>query len=223
MKCMLLAAGLGERLRPITDTTPKALVKVANKPIIEYHLENLANAGYKEVVINLSYLGHLIEQHLGDGSAYGLSIEYSREGEKPLETAGGIIKALPLLGDKPFLVINADIWCNHSLSFASLSNDKLAHLVLVNNPLHHPKGDFAYEFGKVYNSGKNFLTFSGIGIYHPKLFKNFNTEKRALAPILRESIDQQLVSAEYFTDKWFDIGTQERLSQANAFVAKGTS
>ena len=222
MKCMLLAAGLGQRLRPITETIPKALVKVANKPLIEYHLENLANAGYKEIVINLSHLGELIEQHLGDGSAFGLTIEYSREGDKPLETAGGIIKALPLLGEKPFLVINADIWCNHSLSFANISSDKLAHLVLVNNPTHHPKGDFAYEFGKVYNSGKNYLTFSGIGIYDPTLFSNFNAEKLALAPILRELIDQQLVSAEYFTDHWFDIGTQERLLQANDFVTKAT-
>lgn len=220
MKCMLLAAGLGKRLRPITDTTPKPLVKIAGKPLIEYHLENLANAGYKEVVINLSYLGQLIEQHLGDGSRFGLSIKYSWEGEKPLETAGGIIKALPLLGDKPFLVMNADIWSNHSLSFAKLSSDKLAHLVLVNNPEHHPKGDFSYEFGKVYNSGKNQLTFSGIGIYSPEVFNNLNTEKLALAPILRKLIDQKLVGAEYFTGNWFDIGTQERLLQAENYVAK---
>lgn len=220
MKCMLLAAGLGERLRPITDTTPKPLVKVAGKPLIEYHLDNLANAGYKEVVINLSHLGNLIEQYLGDGSRFGLSIEYSREGNKPLETAGGIVNALPLLGNKPFLVINADIWCNHLLSFANLSNDKLAHLVLVNNPKHNPNGDFAYEFGRIYNSGKNYLTFSGIGIYSPKLFENLTTEKIALAPILRTSIDQELVSAEYFMGDWFDIGTQERLAQANNFMGK---
>lgn len=220
MKCMLLAAGLGKRLRPITDTTPKPLVKIAGKPLIEYHLENLANAGYKEVVINLSYLGQLIEQHLGDGSRFGLSIEYSWEGEKPLETAGGIIKALPLLGDKPFLVMNADIWSNHSLSFAKLSNDKLAHLVLINNPEHNPKGDFSYEFGKVYNSGNNQLTFSGIGIYSPEVFNNLSTEKLALAPILRKLVDQELVSAEYFTGNWFDIGTQERLLQAENYVAK---
>ncbi|MFK7816418.1 MAG: N-acetylmuramate alpha-1-phosphate uridylyltransferase MurU [Gammaproteobacteria bacterium] len=220
MKCMLLAAGLGKRLRPITDTTPKPLVKIAGKPLIEYHLENLANAGYKEVVINLSHLGQLIEQHLGDGSRFGLSIEYSWEGEKPLETAGGIINALPLLGDKPFLVMNADIWTNHSLSFAKLSNNKLAHLVLVNNPEHNPKGDFSYEFGKVYNSGKNQLTFSGIGIYSPEAFNNLSTEKLALAPILRKLIDQELVGAEYFTGNWFDIGTQERLLQAESYVTK---
>ncbi len=220
MKCMLLAAGLGERLRPITDTIPKPLVKIAGKPLIEYHLEKLAHAGYKEVVINLSHLGQLIEECLGDGSRFGLTIEYSREGDKPLETAGGIIKALPLLGDKPFLVMNADIWCNHSLSFAKLSSHKLAHLVLVSNPEHNLKGDFAYEFGKIYNSGKNYLTFSGIGIYRPTLFKDLDhtTKKLTLAPILRKLIEQELVCAEYFTGKWFDIGTQERLAQANYFV-----
>ncbi len=220
MKCMLLAAGLGERLRPITDTIPKPLVEIAGKPLIEYHLENLANAGYKEIVINLSHLGQLIEQHLGNGSRFGLSIEYSWEREKPLETAGGIIQALPLLGEKPFLVMNADIWCNHSLSFAKLSNEKLAHLVLVNNPEHNPKGDFAYEFGKIYNSGENYLTFSGIGIYRPELFNNLSTGKLALAPILRKKIDQQHVTAEYFTGDWFDIGTKERLLQAANFIAK---
>ncbi len=217
---MLLAAGLGERLRPITNTTPKPLVKVAGKALIEYHLENLVNAGYKEVVINLSHLGNLIEQHLGDGSRFGLTIEYSREGERPLETAGGIIKALPLLGNQPFLVMNADIWCNHSLSFANLSDDKLAHLVLVNNPKHNLEGDFAYEYGNIHNSGNNFLTFSGIGIYKPKLFENLTTEKIALGPILRSAIDKELVSAEYFTGDWFDIGTQERLAQADNFVGR---
>lgn len=216
---MLLAAGLGKRLRPITNKIPKSLVEVAGKPLIEYHIENLKSAGYKEIVINLSHLGEMIEEHLGDGSRFNLAIKYSREGEKPLETAGGIIHALPLLGDKPFLVLNADIWCNHSLSFAHLSEDKLAHLVLVDNPKYNLDGDFAYEFGNIYNKGNNRLTFSGIGIYNPKLFKNFVAGEIALAPILRSTIDKELVSAEYFTGQWFDIGTQERLAIAENYVS----
>ena len=189
---MLLAAGLGKRLRPITDKIPKSLVEIAGKPLIEYHLENLKSAGYKEIVINLSHLGEMIEEHLGDGSRFNLAIKYSREGEKPLETAGGIIHALPLLGDKPFLVLNADIWCDHSLSFAHMSVDKLAHLVLIDNPKHNPDGDFVYEFGKIYNEGNNYLTFSGIGIYKPILFKNFVAGKISLTPILRSMITRNL-------------------------------
>ena len=212
MKCMLLAAGLGERLRPITDKIPKPLLEIAGKPLIDYHLENLKSAGFNEIVINISYLGEMIESHLGDGSRFNVTIHYSHEGESPLETAGGIIQALPML--------NADIWCNHSLSFASLDKDKLAHIVLVNNPAHHPKGDFAYEYGKIYNLGKNYLTYSGIGIYDPKLFKNFAAEKLPLAPILRDAIDEELISAEYYSGEWFDIGTEERLAEADNYVSK---
>jgi MurNAc alpha-1-phosphate uridylyltransferase len=221
MKCMLLAAGLGERLRPITEKIPKPLVEIAGKPLIEYHLEKLKSAGFNKVVINLSHLGEMIKKHLGDGSRFDLRIEYSSE-ETPLETAGGIIHALPLLGNNPFLVINADTWCDHTLSFASLSRDKLAHLVLVDNPAHNADGDFAYEFRKIYNTGKNLLTFSGMGIYDPKFFKDFAAEKLALAPILRGAIDEELVSAEYFTGKWFDIGTQKRLAEAESYVSKIT-
>lgn len=219
---MLLAAGLGKRLRPITDKIPKPLVEIAGKPLIEYHLEKLKSAGFNEVVINLSHLGEMIKEHLGDGSRFDLQIKYSPEGKTPLETAGGIIHALPLLGNNPFLVINTDIWCDHKLSFANLSRDKLAHLVLVDNPAHNVDGDFTYEFGKIYNSGKNRLTFSGMGIYDPKLFKDFAAEKLALAPILRGAIDEELVSAEYFTGKWFDIGTQKRLDEAESYVSKIT-
>lgn len=220
MKCMILAAGLGERLRPLTDNIPKPLIKIAGKSLIEHHLERLKSAGYKEIVINLSHLGHMIQAQLGNGRRFGVQIEYSPEGEEPLETAGGIIHALPLLGNEPFLVINSDIWCDHSLSFANLSRNKQAHLVLIDNPSHNPKGDFVYEYGKIYNTGKNFLTFSGIGIYDPKLFKDYTAEKLALAPILRTAIDNELVSAEYFTGKWFDIGTLKRLEQAENYVSK---
>ncbi len=220
MKCLLLSAGRGERLRPLTDKVPKPLAKIAGKAIIEYQLERLKKAGFNDIVINLSHLGNLIEEHLGDGSKFDLKIEYSEEGDQPLETAGGIIHALPKLGNKPFLVMNADIWCDHTLSFAKLSNDKLAHLVLIDNPNHNPRGDFAYEFGKIYNTGKNMLTFSGIGIYHPKLFSNLEVDKRPLAPILRSAIDAQHISAEYFSGNWFDIGTKARLAELEEFIAK---
>ncbi len=220
MKCMLLAAGLGERLRPLTNQTPKPLIKVAGKPLIEYHLEKLCQAGYTDIIINLSHLGDIIQKHLKDGRQFGLNINYSDEGNQPLETAGGIIHALPLLGNRPFLVVNADIWCDHSLSFPNLSSDKLAHIVLVNNPSHNLKGDFAYEFGKIYNDGKNFLTYSGIGIYHPKLFQHYGISKLALAPILRDAIDKEIVSAEYHTGAWFDIGTKERLDEAENYIYK---
>ena len=219
MKCMLLAAGLGERLRPLTNNIPKPLINIAGKPLIDHHLERLKTAGFKEIVINLSYLGDKIKAYLGDGQNYGVNINYSIEGNSPLETAGGIIHALPLLGDEPFLVINSDIWCNHSLSFANLSNEKMAHLVLIDNPPHNPKGDFVYELGKVINTGENFLTYSGIGIYHPELFINLPIKKLALAPILRSAVEKELVSAEYFTGNWFDIGTPERLKHADKYVA----
>lgn len=219
MKCMILAAGLGERLRPLTNNIPKPLIEVAGKPLIEYHLERLKSAGIDQVVINLSYLGELIKKRLGNGKQFGLHIEYSDEGEEPLETAGGIINALPLLGDKPFLVINGDIWCEHKLSFANLHAEKQAHLVLTDNPRHNSNGDFAYEFGNIYNQGKHTLTFSGIGVYHPLLFKDYKNEKIALAPILRSAIDNKLVSAEYFNGKWFDIGTLDRLDEADNYLS----
>ena len=217
---MILAAGLGERLRPLTEHTPKPLIQISGKPLIEYHLDNLKSAGYEHVIINLSYQGSRIQQHLGSGERFGLQIDYSDEGDEPLETAGGIIHALPLLGDKPFLVINSDIWCDHSLSFPPLDKNKKAHLVLVDNPDHNKNGDFVYEFGNIYNSGENYLTFSGIGIYHPKLFKDYNDERISLAPVLRNAIDEKQVTAEYFTGKWFDIGTIDRLEQAESYISK---
>ena len=220
MKCMILAAGLGERLRPLTNMLPKPLIELAGKPLIDYHLEKLKNAGFDEVVINLSYLGDMIRNHLGDGSRFDLHIEYSDEGDDPLDTAGGIINALPLLGSSPFLVINGDIWCEHKLSFASLHCEKLAHLVLTDNPEHNLDGDFAYEFGNIYNQGKHTLTFSGIGVYKPELFNDYKNEKIALAPILRNAIDNRLVSAEYFSGKWFDIGTIARLDEANNYLSR---
>ncbi len=220
MKCMLLAAGRGERLRPRTDETPKPLIEVAGTPLIEYHLHRLKKAGIEDIVINISHLGQIIQQHLGNGNSFGVHIEYSDEGEQALETAGGIIHAMPLLGDDHFLVLNSDIWCDHDLSFATLSSDKHAHLVLVDNPDHNANGDFSYENEKISNNGNNFLTFSGIGIYHPNFFENQPTEKLALAPLIRDAVDNKLVSAEYFSGNWFDIGTEQRLKQAEKFLEK---
>ena len=219
MKCMLLSAGLGKRLRPLTHQTPKPLVKLAGKSLIEHHLERLAGAGYEEIVINLSYLGDQIKQQLQDGRRHGVRIEYSHEGEQPLGTGGGIIHALPLLGNKPFLVISSDIWCDHPLSFPDLEQD-MAYLVLVDNPPHHPEGDFVYQSGKVYNTGKRFLTFSGIGVYAPELFRNRSSRQLALAPLLHSAVEQGHVSAEYYTGQWFDIGTAERLKQAEIFFSE---
>ena len=210
---MLLSAGLGKRMQPLTQEIPKPLIKLAGKSLIEHHLTRLKSAGYREIVINLSHLGDTIKQKLGDGKRYGVHIEYSHEGEHPLGTAGGIVHALPLLGDKPFLVISSDIWCDHPLSFSDLVHD-MAHLVLVDNPAHHPSGDFSYESGKACVSGGDFLTFSGIGIYKPELFKKQTAGQTALAPILHSAITRERVSAEHYAGTWFDIGTPERLREA---------
>lgn len=213
MKCMLLSAGLGKRMRPLTHQIPKPLIELAGKSLIEHHLTRLKSAGYREIVINLSHLGDMIQRKLGDGGRYGVHIEYSHEGEHPLGTAGGIVHALPLLGDKPFLVISSDIWCDHPLSFPDLVHD-MAHLVLVDNPAHHPNGDFSYESRKVSSSAGNFLTFSGIGIFKPELFKKHAVEQTALAPVLHSAITREKVSAEHYAGTWFDIGTPERLREA---------
>lgn len=213
MKCMLLSAGLGERMRPLTQQIPKPLIELAGKSLIEHHLARLESAGHREIVINLSYLGDMIQRKLGDGGRYGVHIEYSHEGEQPLGTAGGIVHALPLLGDKPFLVISSDIWCDHPLSFPSLVHD-MAHLVLVDNPAHHPSGDFACESGRACSAGGSFLTFSGIGIYKPELFGKQAVGQTALAPVLHSAIAQEKASAEHYAGTWFDIGTPERLREA---------
>lgn len=200
-------------MRPLTQQIPKPLIKLAGKSLIEHHLTRLKSAGYREIVVNLSHLGSTIRQKLGDGERYGVHIEYSHEGESPLGTAGGIVHALPLLGDQPFLVVSSDIWCDHPLSFPDLGHD-MAHLVLVDNPAHHPNGDFSFKSGKACRSGGNFLTFSGIGIYTPELFKEHAIEQKALAPVLHTAIAEEKVSAEHYAGTWFDIGTPERLREA---------
>jgi len=215
---MILAAGRGVRMRPLTDTTPKPLLPAGGKPLIVWQLEKLARAGFTEAVINHAHLGHMIEAALGDGARYGISIRYSPE-RVALETAGGIALALPLLGAAPFLAINADIFCDYDLAaLAGLDlQDRLAHLVLVDNPPQHPRGDFALEARQVRDAGKELLTFSGIGVYAPRLFGGIAPgAKLALAPLLRSAMASNRVSGEYYGGRWHDIGTAERLQALDA-------
>jgi MurNAc alpha-1-phosphate uridylyltransferase len=225
MKAMILAAGRGVRMRPLTDTTPKSLLAVGGKPLIAWQLEKLARAGFVEVVINHAHLGHLIEAALGDGSRFGLSIRYSAESEA-LETAGGIALALPLLGAEPFLVINADIYSDYDYSMLAglLLADRLAHLVLVDNPPQHPRGDFALEAGRVREAGRRMLTFSGIGVYAPRLFGGIPPRAKVpLAPLLRKAMGADRVSGEHYRGRWHDVGTAERLQALDTGLRGGVA
>jgi MurNAc alpha-1-phosphate uridylyltransferase len=214
MRAMILAAGKGERLRPLTDHTPKPLLQVGQHRLIEYLIHNLAAAGIDDIIINYAHLGEQFEPILGDGARYGVNITYSPEATGGLETAGGIINALPLLGKQPFLVVNGDIWTDYpfeKLSQLSLAADTLAHLVLVNNPPHHPHGDFSLDDSIMQNGGKNCFTYSGIGIYHPDFFADQPISRLPLRPLLNEAMTKQQVYGEIYSGKWFDIGTVERL------------
>ncbi len=214
MKAMILAAGRGERMRPLTDSIPKPLLKVADKPLIQYTIENLVEAGYRELVINLAHLGEQIKEYFGNGHALGADIAYSYEGEHGMETAGGIINALPLLGNDAFLVINGDIACDFPLSSLREKHFDLAHLVLVNNPPHHAEGDFHLKNdGRLSALGPNKLTFSGIGIYRPHLFSNIAAGKRKLGPLLKRHMPEGRISGEHHPGFWMDIGTPERLQE----------
>jgi len=218
MKAMILAAGRGERMRPLTDTTPKPLLKVNQHRLIEHHIFNLKTAGITELVINTAWLADQIHQHLGDGSNYGVSIQYSDEGEA-LETGGGINKALPLLGDDYFLVVNGDVWCDYNFkTLPTLKADYVAHLVLVNNPEQHPDGDFSIEKGLLSNNDENKKTYSGIGLFRPEMFSGQAEERFSLAPLLREGADIKKISAELYEGDWYDIGTPERLQQLKKLV-----
>lgn len=223
---MILAAGRGERMRPLTDAVPKPLLKAGGAALIEYQLRNLARAGFIDIVINHAYLGAMIENALGTGECYGVNIQYSPE-QVVLETAGGIANALPLLtsqsSNQPFLVVNADIYCE--MDYVSLlpvmramqsEKVQLAHLVLVDNPSHHAAGDFALQQDQILLTGSNRLTFSGIGIYQPQLFSAIKPGMAVkLAPLLRQTIAIGKVSGEYFSGKWIDVGTSERLEVLN--------
>lgn len=216
MKAMILAAGRGERMRPLTDSIPKPLLKVGGKALIEYHVEALARAGITELVINTAWHGDQIEQLLGSGEDYAVSIQYSREGEQALETAGGIVQALSMLGGEAFAVVNADIWTDYDYSKLPQDIEGFAHLVLVDNPPQHASGDFVLEGGHVQNDGADRLTFSGIGVYRPALFTALEPGVRPLAPLLRAAMAGDQVTGEHYHGKWFDIGTPERLQQLDA-------
>jgi len=212
MKAMILAAGLGNRMRPLTDHTPKPLLEVAGKPLIVYHLERLAAAGFKEVVINIAHLGHMIPEALGDGSRWGLKISYSDEQEEgALESLGGIVKALPLLGDETFLVLNADVWSDYPYDAGFELQGRSAHLILVDNPEHNPEGDFGLKEGYALSDAETRYTFAGIGYYDPKMFKDQPYGAAPLAPLLRKKMLDLEVGATHYKGIWRDIGTPERL------------
>jgi len=221
-KAMILAAGRGERMRPLTDHTPKALLPIGGKPLIVWHIERLATAGFTELVINHAYLGQKIEEALGDGDRWGVRIRYSAEGEgNALETGGGIYNALPLLGDKPFLVINSDVFSDLDYASLNLPGHCLASLVLVDNPSHHLPGDFLLSDGQVSDGDGDRLTFAGIGIYRPSLFEGCQAGAFPLAPLLRRAMTAGKVCGIHYTGRWTDVGTPERYRLLNERISQG--
>jgi len=220
MKAMILAAGRGERMRPLTDHTPKPLLLAAGKALIEHTIEQLVSAGFNDIIINHAHLGAKIEDRLGSGNQFGANICYSPEGGQALETAGGIINALHLLGDEVFLVVNGDIATD--FPFAELKNQPvdLAHLILVDNPVHHPEGDFGLDnSGLVVTDAVERFTFSGIGLYRPELFHDIPAGPSKLGPLLRQSIAGGRVSGQKMDGFWMDIGTPERLQELDSYYS----
>jgi len=211
MRAMILAAGRGERLRPLTDETPKPLMLLGQKTLIEYHLESLAAAGFREVVINQGHLGDQLPAALGDGSRWGLNIHWSDEQPAALETGGGIFKALPLLGTAPFLVVNGDVWTDYPFARLRAVKCDWAHLVLVPNPAHNPTGDFALSGARVREMGEPRHTFSGVAVYHPRLFADCRPGKFSVVPLLRSAMRDHIVTGEVWEGQWNDVGTLERL------------
>jgi MurNAc alpha-1-phosphate uridylyltransferase len=210
---MILAAGRGERMRPLTDHLPKPLLKVGDKALIEHRIESLAAAGFRDLVINHAYLGAQIEAYLGSGERYGVRITWSREPDAALETGGGIFQALPKLEGEGFLVVNADIWTDYPFARLAKPITGLAHLVLVDNPPEHPQGDFVLRDARVLAAGAPCLTFSGIGVCHRDLFRGCRPGRFPLAPLLRSAMEQGRVSGEHYSGAWRDIGTPERLDE----------
>ena len=226
MKGMSLAEGMGNGMLPLTWNTPKPLLKVGGKPLIVWHIEKLQKIGVQEIVINTAWLGEKLVEALGDGSQFGVKILWSHEGQG-LETAGGIIKALPLLGNEPFILVNGDVWT--TMDFAPLLNvqlqDDLAHLVLVENPVQHPQGDFTLAANKAYTfeqarSGEN-LTYSGVAVMHPQMFNGLESGKRPLAPLLKQAMQQEKISAQKLQGVWVDVGTPERLNALDQQIQQG--
>ena len=221
MRAMILAAGRGERMRPLTDHTPKPLLPVAGQPLIAHHLEALRAAGIGEIVINTGHLGEQLPAALGDGRAWGVRITYSPEPPEALETGGGIFQALPLLGSEPFLVINGDVWTNYPFARLPVAPAGLAHLVLVGNPPHHPDGDFALAAdGIVKESGASRLTFSGISVLRLELFAGCAPGRFSLGPLLRRAMTAGQVSGECYAGVWLDIGTPQRLAELDRDLCK---
>ena len=227
MRAMILAAGRGERMRPLTDTQPKPLLKVAGKSLIEWHIKRLVNAGITQIVINHAWLGKKIEEALGDGRRYGARITYSPE-TTPLETAGGIARALPQLGSDPFLVVNGDIWCDwdpaHAAGVAGMlkARSLRAWLLLADNPAHHPNGDFSLGVDGLLSDAPSgdTLTFTGVGVYCPELFTATSTDRPApLAPLLYEAIRHHLAAGEHYNGIWMDVGTPQRLAELDALLS----
>lgn len=228
MNALIFAAGKGERMRPLTNTTPKPLLVVGGKPLIVWHLEKLAAIGCQSVVINTSWLAECFEPALGDGSRWGLTLHYSYEGPEPLETGGGMAKALPMLGQQAFIAVNGDVFCD--VDFAKLPHEPsgLAHLVMVDNPDHNPKGDFAYqENGMLASEGAVRLTFSGVGVYRPELLLNCQEQwqqadtahpRFKLAPLLRRAMAHNAITGEHHQGLWTDVGTPERLAELDRIL-----
>jgi MurNAc alpha-1-phosphate uridylyltransferase len=223
MDALIFAAGKGERMRPLTEHTPKPLLCVGGKALIEWHIEKLAALGSKTIVINTSWLAECFEPALGDGSRWGLKLVYSYEGLEPLETGGGMALALSHLGDAPFIAVNGDVFCAYDFRHLPVNPKALAHLVMVANPEHNPQGDFALQpNGYLQSEGPERLTFSGIGVYRPELLLNCKNDwaqpgtqhpRFKLAPILRRAMQAQQVSGEHFTGQWTDVGTPQRLAE----------
>lgn len=216
MFAMILAAGRGERMRPLTDSVPKPLLEIAGKALIVYQIEALAEAGVKNIVINTGHLGDQIQTHIGTGETFAVQINYSDEADNILETAGGIIKALPLLGDDPFIVTNADIYTDFDYRTLPDQLGSDAHLVLVNNPPQNLPGDFVLEKGRVLREGAEKLTYSGIGLFHPRFFESCRPGRAPLAPLLHQSAQANHLSGQHYKGLWDDVGTPERLIKINS-------
>jgi len=216
MIAMLLAAGRGERLRPLTNDIPKSLVEVGGEPLLERHLRSLSAGGVDTVVINLGWLGGQILEHIGSGERFGLNVIYSQEGEDILETGGGIHRALPMLGSDPFLVVNADVYTDMPVPEIELNDTDLAHLVLVPTPAFKESGDFALSGDRVSNSGDSMYTFSGVSIYRPEFFDGCEAGRFSVVPMLRAAADDVRISGSIYEGLWRDVGTPERLAELNA-------
>lgn len=216
MRAMILAAGRGERLRPLTDEIPKSLVEVRGQSLLERHLENVRSAGINTVVINLGWLGDMIVERIGSGSQYGLEVGYSQEGDDILETGGGIHKALPMLGDEPFLVVNADIYTDMPVPGIELGDEHLGHLVMVPTPEYRDHGDFDINAGLIRNGKHAAHTFSGVAIYRPEFFDGCEAGRFPLAPMLRETADRGQLTGSLYEGLWADVGTPQRLAALEA-------